>query len=209
VQGPQFPFAKWTCYNYGQHSALIARYPKKIKAGTTSDAIVQYEDILPTLVDFADGNKVGGIDGKSFLNVLYGKAKEHRPYAYGIHNNYPEGSPYPIRSIRNKQYKLILNLTPDVDYFEKHMMNEKNKKSVWGSWMKSAEQNEQAKSIVARFVKRPAVEFYDTATDPWELNNLASDTRYAKEIVQMTTELNKWMQEQGDTGISMDVPFKN
>ena len=208
-QGPQFPYAKWTCYDYGQHSALIARYPDKIKAGTTSDAIVQYEDLLPTFMDFAGGNKIKGIDGKSFLNVLYGKKKEHRQYAYGIHNNYPEGSPYPVRSIRNKQYKLILNLTPDVDYFEKHMMNVENKRSVWASWLESANQNEQAKYIVNRFVKRPAIEFYDIKNDPWELNNLADDAQHAKQIAKMQNELEKWMQEQGDTGSSMDVPFEN
>ena len=206
-QGPQFPFAKWTCYNYGQHSALIARYPEKIKAGTTSDAIVQYEDVLPTLMDFAGGGKIKGIDGKSFLQVLYGKKKECRRYAYGIHNNFPEGTPYPIRSIRDKQYKLILNLTPDSVYYEKHMMNPENKRSIWSSWVKSAEQNERAKFIVNRFVKRPAVEFYDEINDPWELNNLADNPQYAKKIAQMKRELEKWMQEQGDTGASMDVPF--
>ena len=208
-QGPQLPFAKWTCYNYGQHSALVARYPKTIEAGTVSDAIVQYEDLLPTFVEIAGGDRIKGIDGKSFLQVLNGKEKDHRPYAYGIHNNYPEGSPYPIRSIQNKQYKLILNLTPDVDYFEKHLMNLKNEQSVWASWMESAMQNEQAKTLVNRYVTRPAIEFYNIANDPWELTNLADDTQYASIIKEMKSELEKWMKEQGDTGGKMDVPFGN
>jgi len=208
-QGPQFPFAKWTCYNYGQHSAFIARYPDKIAAGVISNAIVQYEDILPTLMEFAGGDKIKGIDGNSFLQVLYGKKTEHRSYAYGIHNNYPEGFPYPIRSIRDKQYKLILNLTPEADYYEKHMMNVKDKNSVWVSWLKSAEQNESAKYTVKRFVKRPAVELYNLINDPWELNNLANDTQYAKKIAKMKSKLEEWMKEQGDTGNNMDVPSEN
>ena len=52
-QGPQLPGGKWTCWNYGQSSALVARYPAKIKAKSTSDAIVQYEDILPTLMELS------------------------------------------------------------------------------------------------------------------------------------------------------------
>ncbi|MCF0197446.1 MAG: sulfatase, partial [Bacteroidaceae bacterium] len=106
-QGPQMPFGKWTCYRYGQHSAFIARYPRQIKAGTVSDALVQYEDILPTLIDFAGGKPVEGLDGTSALNILRGEGKEIRQWAYGMHNNIPEGPAYPIRSIQDKRYKLI------------------------------------------------------------------------------------------------------
>ncbi len=203
-QGPQLPFGKWTCFRYGQHSALIARYPSKIKAKTTSDAIVQYEDILPTMVDYVGGKPLENIDGTSFLQVLYGKKKEHRQWSYGIHNNIPEGTPYPIRSIQDKRYKLILNLTPEVKYFEKHMMNVKDKDQVWASWLQSAETNSAAKTLVDKFEKRPAIEFYDLETDPWEMNNLAENKKYSKRILKMKKELYKWMEDQGDTGAAMD-----
>ena len=206
-QGPQFPGGKWTCWNYGQNSALVARFPGKIKANTTNNAIVQYEDILPTLMDFAGGGAIDGIDGTSFLKVLYGKEKEHRQYAYGIHNNIPEGTAYPIRSIRDKRYKLILNLTPEAEYFEKHLMNVKNNRSVWASWLESAQSDPEAKRFVDRYVKRPAVEFYDMQNDPWELNNLAGNEKYSKRMTGMKKELEKWMQQQGDTGAAMDIEF--
>jgi len=206
-QGPQFPGGKWTCWNYGQSSALVARYPKKIKANTRTDAIVQYEDILPTLIDFADGDKIEGIDGISFLPALYGKQKTHRKYAYGIHNNIPEGPAYPIRSIRDERYKLIINLIPENEYHEKHMMDVKNRKQVWANWLESAETDTKAKWLVDRFVKRPAIEFYDMKKDPWELNNLADYIKYKNRIAEMKLELDKWMREQGDTGKEMDVPF--
>jgi uncharacterized sulfatase len=203
-QGPQFPYAKWTCYNYGQHSALIARYPSKIKPKTTSNALVQYEDVLPTMIDFAGGKAIEGLDGKSFLPVLYGKKKEHRKWSYGIHNNIPEGTAYPIRSIQDKRYKLILNLTPDANYFEKHMMNVNDKDRMWASWLESSQTNDKAKWLVDRFVKRPAIEFYDLQNDRWELKNLAEDKKYQSRINEMTKELYKWMEAQGDTGADMD-----
>lgn len=188
-QGPQLPGGKWTCWNYGQSSALVARYPAKIKAKSTSDAIVQYEDILPTLMEFVGGDEIEGIDGKSFLKALFGKEKEHRRFAYGIHNNIPEGTAYPIRSIRDKRYKLILNLTPEVEYFEKHLMNLKNERSVWASWIESTKTDKRARYFVDRYVKRPAIEFYDMQKDPWELNNLAEEKKYAKRIAMMKGEL--------------------
>ncbi len=208
-QGPQMPFGKWTSYHYGQNSALVARYPKKIKSKTTSDALVQYEDILPTLINFAGYPAINGIDGKSFLQVLYGKKKDHRNWAYGIHNNIPEGSAYPIRSIQDKRYKLILNLTPEADYFERHMMDVRNRKQVWANWLESAKTNEKANFLVKRFIKRPAIEFYDLKKDPWELNNLANEKKYASRISLMKNELEKWMTSQGDRGAQMDVEFQN
>ena len=71
-QGPKMPFGKWTCYRYGQHSAFLARYPQKIKAGSVSDALAQYEDVLPTLIDFAGGAPVDTLDGRSLLKLMSG-----------------------------------------------------------------------------------------------------------------------------------------
>lgn len=164
-QGPQLPFAKWTCYRYGQSSAMIVRYPGHVEAGSTSDALMQYEDILPTLIEAAGGQPVTGLDGVSQLDVFLGKASDKRHWAYGMHNNIPEGPAYPIRSIQDKRYKLIVNLTPDSTYHEKHMMAEGNNR--WQSWIVSARTDPYAKWLVDRFVKRPAIEFYDHETDPW------------------------------------------
>ncbi|MDR1723348.1 MAG: sulfatase [Tannerella sp.] len=203
-QGPQFPFGKWTCYNYGQHSALVARYPAKIKAGTVTDAITQYEDITPTIIELAGGEEVKGIDGRSFLPVLFGKQTKHRDYAYGIHNNIPEGAAYPVRSIQDNRYKLIINLTPEAKYFEKHMMDVENREQIWASWIESAESDATALKIVNRFTTRPAIEFYDLQSDPWELHNLAADPAHAARIANMRAALTAWMTQQGDTGIEMD-----
>lgn len=208
-QGPQYPGAKWTCWNAGQRSALVARYPAKIKAGSTSDAIVQYEDILPTLLEFAGGNPVEGIDGLSFLECLYGEKSEHRKYAYGLHNNIPEGRAYPIRSINDGRWKLILNLTPEVDYHEKHLMNPQLTEGPWVEWNRAAEQGGHGKFIRDRFQWRPAIEFYDIAKDPFEMKNLAGQKKYETTILRMQVELYKWMSEQGDKGAAMDIGFTN
>lgn len=208
-QGPQFPGGKWTLWNPGVSSALLARYPARIKPGSKSNAIVQYEDLLPTFIDIAGGEPRPELDGVSFKKALFGESKTARKYAYGIHNNYPEGRPYPIRSIRDGRYALILNLTPESDYHEKHLMAEKNVTGVWPAWKRAAENDERASYLCDRFVHRPAVEFYDLKKDPWELHNLAGEKKYQARIAEMRAELEKWMEEQGDTGAAMDVPFTN
>ena len=56
-----------------------------------------------------------------------------------------------------------------------------------------------------KYRNRPRLEFYDLEKDPWELNNLASQPRYAKRIRAMQNELELWMEEQGDRGAEMDL----
>lgn len=204
-QGPQFPGGKWTQWYPGVNSALVARYPAEIEPGSVCNAIVQYEDLLPTFLDIAGGEPRRELDGVSFKQALFGGTNEVRKYAYGIHNNKPEGDHYPIRSIRDGRYALLWNLAPESEYYEKHLMNPDNKATdVWPVWLSAAVSDPGAKFLVERFVHRPEFEFYDVENDPWELNNLAGDPKYGDHIAEMKAELEKWMVEQGDPGASMD-----
>lgn len=206
-QGAQFPGAKWTLWEEGQKSSMIVKWPGTVKPKTETDAIVQYEDITPTLVDIVKGKIPEGLDGRSVLPVITGKKNKHRNYAYGIHNNIPEGPAYPIRSIRDGKYKLLLNLTPEKDYYIKYMMNPVEERHAYTSWLKKAETDPRAKILTDRIAKRPAIEFYDIQADPYELNNLADDRKYEKQIQRMRKELEKWMEQQGDKGAEMDKPI--
>ena len=138
-QGSQFPGCKWTTWNTGLHTALIARWPEKIKAGRRTDALVQYADILPTLIEIADG-QIEEMDGQSFTGVLHGKKTDHRKYVYGMHNNFPEGPPYPTRTISDGTHRFIMNLTPDELYIEKHLMGLKGNAVLnnpyWATWVR-------------------------------------------------------------------------
>jgi N-sulfoglucosamine sulfohydrolase len=187
---------------------MLVKWPGKVRPSSETHALVQYEDITPTLIDIAGGKPVAGLDGRSFLPVITGKSKEARNYAFGIHNNIPEGDPYPIRSIRDHRYKLILNLTPDKQYYNRFMMdrNRKDRNTVWFSWVDDTT-DPKAKKIVDRFENRPALEFYDTEKDPFELKNLAVDAQYAQRIAGLRTQLESWMKQQGDEGAAIDKVY--
>lgn len=207
-QGPQFPGGKWTLYDNGQKSSMIVKWPGMVKQGTETDAIVQYEDVTPTLIDMLGGAPVEGLDGRSFKNVLTGEATRHRDVAYGIHNNIPEGPAYPSRSVRDLHYKLIWNLMPDSAYYIKYMLNTDNEKLAWTSWVDRATDDEQAKVLTERIVKKPAIEFYDIAKDPDELENLAGEPEYHTLIQSYLAKVQGWMDAQGDKGAALDVPIK-
>jgi N-sulfoglucosamine sulfohydrolase len=203
-QGAQFPGGKWTNYDHGLAGAFIARWPHRVKAGATTEAIIQYEDIVPTLIELAGGTVPVGLDGRSFVGVLTGARAEHRDYAFALHNNVPEGRPYPIRTIRNTRYKLILNLLPDRNYHEKHLMDI-DREGYWRSWVEAARTDPKAARAVQRYVRRPAVELYDLRQDPWELENLAEKPELAQIRAQLEKHLRDWMDQQGDPGAALDA----
>ncbi len=208
-QGPQFPGGKWTLYDNGQKSSMIVKWPGTVKQGTETNAIVQYEDITPTLIDILGGHPIEGLDGRSFKPVLEGSSTRHRDVAYGIHNNIPEGPPYPIRSIRDQQYKLIWNLIPDSAYYIKYMLNTENEQLAWTSWVERAAYDDHAKALTERIVHKPAIEFYDVRQDPDELNNLAEKPEYQTLVQNYLGQLQQWMEAQGDSGAALDIPIKH
>lgn len=62
---------------------MIASWPGKIQAGTTTHLLCGQVDLLPTLVEVAGGQAPEGIDGVSLLPTLMGKGEQTRsPFYY-------------------------------------------------------------------------------------------------------------------------------
>jgi len=207
-QGSQFPGCKWTNYECGLHTGFVVRWPGRVKPDSRTDAMIQYADVLPTLIEAAGGTvNSQQFDGSSFLSVLLDKSDTHRKYVYGMHNNVPEGSPYPIRSVRDERYRYIRNLLPDNLHIQKYVMGINGTKHThyWNTWVEAACQHERANKLVTRYMKRPAEELYDSQQDPYDLNNLAADEKYADIKKRLSAELDRWMKEQNDPGAALDT----
>ncbi len=212
-QGSQFPGNKWTCWDTGLHTGLFVRWPGKIQAGKRTDAIVEYADILPTLLELAGGNPVDtGVtfDGSSFAAVLRGGKDTHRQFTYGIHDNLPEGPAYPSRTVSDGHWRYIRNLAPNEIYIQKYLMGTQGDGGLnnpyWGTWVFSAAAKPRSYELVKRYMVRPAEELYDTAADPYEMNNLAANPKLDDTKTRLRAELDRWQAEQGDPGIPLDTP---
>ncbi|MGY8991782.1 MAG: sulfatase/phosphatase domain-containing protein, partial [Rhodospirillales bacterium] len=159
-QGNGFPFAKWTCYDHGLQSAMVVRWPGKVKAGAVTDAMVEYVDVTPTFIDAASGKAVNGLDGKSFLPVLRGETQTHKQHVFGIMTTrgiINGTDAFAIRSVRGMRYKLILNLN-----HESKFTNACTKSPAFKSMVaKAATGDATAKRLVHNYHHRPAVELFD------------------------------------------------
>ena len=207
-QGAQFPGCKWTNWDNGLHTSLVARWPGKIAPARTK-AIVQYADVLPTLIDLAGSEPAPEkFDGTSFAAVLYGEHANHREHAFGMHNNYPEGPSYPIRSVTNGNWRYIRNLTPESLYIEKHLMGGgRFNNPYWATWVGADPLKQKpAYDLVKRYMRRPAEQLYFTASDPYEMKNLADDPAHAELKKKLSAELDAWMKAQNDPGAAVDTP---
>jgi choline-sulfatase len=73
-------FEKHCCYEPAVRSPLLMRYPKQVKAGQASKALVEFVDIVPTVLDLCRVSIPGTVQGKSLVPVLTGKKKDHREH---------------------------------------------------------------------------------------------------------------------------------
>lgn len=203
-QGNSFPFAKWTCYDAGVHTAFIVRWPEVIRAGAVSDAIVEYVDVVPTFLEMAGAQPLGELDGKSMLPVLKEERAEHKKYTFsqqtsrGIHSG-PQY--YGIRSVADKKYRYIWNFTPEATF-----KNTRTSSELFKKWKE--EGSEHALAMTEKYQKRPGIEFYDIESDPYCMVNLAEDPQYQGKMAEMAAELQKWMDECGDLGQETEMNAK-
>ena len=209
-QGSQFPGNKWTSWDTGVHTALIARWPGVIPAARRTDAMVQYADVLPTLLDAAGADPgAASLDGTSFLPVLQGQTDTHRKYVYGAHNNFPEGPPYPVRTISDGTYRYVRNLLPENLYIEKHLMGVQGdgrlNNPYWHTWIGESWNSPRTYELVQRYTRRPAQALYRTASDPYELENLVGEEGTDAIMKTLSDELDRWLVSQGDPGVDQDT----
>lgn len=201
--GACLPFAKWTLYEAGVRVPFVAYWPGVITPGST-DAMISFTDILPTFVEVAGGDAPVDIDGRSITPVLFEGAPKHRElvFAASTTEGIIRGERYPIRSVRNKDYNYIVNLEPDGRF--QNVFTELSKEErepyylLWTSWKNAGAADPDVNRRVRMYQHRPAEELYDLNADPWELNNLADDPKYAGLKHQFRQSLRDWMVQQGD-----------
>ena len=198
-QGNGFTHAKWTCYEDGLKSACIIRWPGKIEPGSVTDAVIEYVDVVPTLLDIVGAALPVALDGRSFLPVLLGQANIHKTYVFGQHTTLGiqnNAGPYGIRSVRSPRYRYILNLHP-----ENPFQCAIERDGWFKTWVAKAEAgNERAREILKRHRFRPKEELYDVVNDPDNLINLAGKEPYAGIQAALRIRLRAWMEDQGDLG---------
>lgn len=199
--GAQWPFGKWNLYEAGVCVPLIVAWPGTVKPGVRTEAMVQWTDFLPTLLDAAGGKAPGELDGRSFLPVLKGGSDSHRERIFTTHSTDARMNNYPSRAVRDGRWKYIRNLHPEFA-FTTHIdlvAGKLGQRAFFATWEAAAKTDPKAAAILKRYHERPAEELYDLTADPAEQQNLAAAPEHAETLARLRAELDAWMKAQGDT----------
>jgi uncharacterized sulfatase len=154
-------------YEESMRMPFLVRYPKMIKAGQRTNAIVNNVDFAPTIIDLIGGMVPEKMQGESFKEILVtgNEPKDWKKdtyYRYWMHMAHHHANPAHF-GIRTKKYKLIFFYGVD---FIKRGGDNPNK------YLKITQ------------MKTPAGwEFYDLKNDPQEMNNCYNNPKY-KSIIQ-------------------------
>jgi arylsulfatase A len=97
-------------YEGGIRTPMLVRWPGKVKAGSKSDHISAFWDILPTFADIAGAKSPENIDGISFLPTLLGKKQKQHEYLFWEFHE--QGGKMAVRMGNWKAVKLNIDKTP-------------------------------------------------------------------------------------------------
>ena len=98
-------------YEGGIRTPMLVRWPGTVKAGSTSDHLSAFWDIMPTFAEITGAPIPKGIDGISFLPTLTGNKQDQHDYLYWEFHE--QGGKMAVRRGNWKAVKLNVDADPE------------------------------------------------------------------------------------------------
>ena len=192
--GRGLPREKRWCYPAGIHMPLLIRWPKGIAAATTSDAIVSWVDIAPTVLSLAGVEIPEAYDGVTFLD----DDAEPRDCAFAGRDRMDECFDR-VRSATTARYHYVRNHFPQLPWAQRLGYMEKMPTMQLLRQMRLAGELDERTGVFMQETK-PAEELYDRVEDPDCVRNLYDDPEYADVRTEMAARLDGWSASIEDLG---------
>ncbi|HEY8512508.1 MAG TPA: sulfatase-like hydrolase/transferase [Cyclobacteriaceae bacterium] len=194
--GSGLPYFKREITDRGLRSALIIRYSDKRQAGSVVTDLVSFVDLAPTVLSLAGIKPPHHMQGQAFAGKF--QASRPRKYVFGARDrmDIPVDR---VRSVRDANFRYVRNFNPhlpayqDIPYrMQQPLMREIIRYRDSGRLNAVQQQWFNA--------PRPAEELFVLSDDPYELNNVADDPKYRKQLQQLRKVLDEWIKETNDLG---------
>ena len=200
--GVGLPRAKRWLYDSGTRVPFILRLPKKFrvdgqgKPGVQTDELVSSLDFGPTVLKLAGLDVPTHMQGRAFLGTDLTPPHE---VVFGCRDRMDERYDI-IRSVRDKRWRYIRNYEPLRPYYQ--YMNTPEK----GATMREIRRLEKEGGLPAAAQlfsapRKPVEELYDLQADPYEVNNLADDPKFAGELKRLREIHMQWVRDTKDIGL--------
>ena len=200
--GSDLPRSKGYVYKEGLHIPFIIAAPGMdiIGSGGRSD-LVNLMDIAATTLGLA------GIEIPEFMDAKDIFAKDyHRDYIYSSSDRWGNVIDR-ARSVTGEQFHYIRNFKLDRPLFNwgayemvAKMRDPDGTTTSLMAMRRMADEGKLQGAQMAPYSERVAEELYDLKNDPDEVNNLAADPAYQKQLIKMRKALLYWIADTNDKG---------
>jgi len=195
--GGPLPRQKRLLYDSGTKVPMIIRFPNGEFAGQRDDRMINFIDLAPTTLSLTGLKPPEHMQGTAFLGQHV--RPEEPQYVFGAADRFDEYTDR-IRSVRDKRFKYIKNYHPEQPLYA-DVAYRKNM-PIMQELLRLKETNGLSPEQAIWFQQpKPREELYDLTQDPHELENLADDPNYRKDLERLRNECEDWVSELGDTGL--------
>lgn len=192
--GRPFPHCKTRVTLPGVGTPFVVRFPKRVKAGSTSDRVISTLDVAPTILELAGLEPLASFQGQTFAPALDDPNYEVREFAFAEHNwhDYMAFE----RAVHSRRYCYVRNWLPDVpgtppaDAVNSPTFAEIKRLDGLGQL------GDDQKGCLES--PRPAEFLYDVIEDPQCLKNLAGDSALSEVLGRHREALARWQSDTED-----------
>ena len=180
-------------YEEGIHVPLVMAGPG-IEAGAIREDVVEHLDIAAVSLAAAGIKIPDHFQARDVLSADY----VPRMAAFSARDRCDETVDH-MRAVRTRDFKYIRNFLPHRPYLQPCAY--KDAKGVLQSLRQYHDEGKLNETQLLLFRQtRPSEELYDLRTDPFEINNLATDPTHSDRLVELRTMLDRWMVDTDDQG---------
>ncbi len=193
--GRGFPRDKRWVYDGGIHEPLIVRWPGHLEPGATDEQLVSFVDFAPTVLSLAGVPVPQNMQGRVFL----GSGREAEPeFVFAAADRNDEALDR-IRAVRDRRYAYLRNHAPQTPYGQSIAFRDRLATMQEIFRLHDAGLLEPPADWYYRETK-PLEELYDSASDPFQLTNLADRPEHQARLERMRAAHDAWVTRTGDLG---------
>lgn len=201
--GSGMPRSKRWPYSSGLHVAMLLHVPEKYKnlappeykRGGTSDRLVGFVDLAPTLVSLTGAPPPPWMQGRAFAGAV---PAEPGKYEYGFRGRMDERYDC-VRTCGDGRFVYLREFMPHKIYGQ-HIayMFETPTTRIW---KKLYDEGKLKPPMTYFWETKPFEELYDLQADHWETKNLAQSPDHVEKLKELRTATIDWMKRVRDVGI--------
>lgn len=199
--GMGLPRGKRVLHDSGLQVPLLIRFPEKwrhlapAEPGARVNRLVSFVDFAPTVLSLAEVELPSYFQGSPFLGS---RTAAPRRYVYGARDRVDEA--YDVaRSVRDERFLYIRNYMPHLSWMQLERYSDQS--AFRRELLRlAAEEKLTGAALTYAAPRRAREELYDTAVDPHQVHNLATDPAYADILTRLRSELLRWLEETRDVG---------